>query len=622
MNRSLLPRLALLLVAFAAPLHAAPIPIRLQVDVSDTQRRLFRVEETIPVQAGPLSLLYPEWLPGNHAPRGPIEALAGLRIEGGGQAIPWTRDPLDMYRFRLQVPEGVVELKVRFDYATPMVREQGRIVATPEMIGLQWNAVLLYPEGAARALPVEPSVRLPAGWQQASALQALDREGDLVRFAGVDLETLIDSPLFAGRYFRQFTLDTGARPVRLNVLADAAYQLDAKPEQLAAHARLVREADALFRSRHFERYDFLFALSDAFSGIGLEHHRSSENALAPNYFSDWDKAAAGRSLLPHEYVHSWNGKFRRPADQAVANHNTPLRNSLLWVYEGQTTYWGNVLAARSGLWSADFAREALAQIIATQALARPGRLWRPLIDTTNQPILTPRRPLSWLGWQRTEDYYTEGALIWLDVDTRLRELSREKKSLDDFAASFFGVEDGRVEALPYTFDDVVAALNRVAPYDWASFLKEKLQRTGEDAPLAGLARSGWKLSFSPEPTAFVKSNEDRNKNKDFSWSLGVMVGKDGALEDVLWGSPAFAAGLSKGDTLLAVNGRGYSADFLKQALIDAQKNAQPIELIVKNLDRWRTLRIDYRDGPRYPRLERLPGTPDRLSAILKPRAPN
>lgn len=620
MNRSPLPCLALLLAAFAGSLFAAPAPIQLQVDVSDTQRRLFRVEETIPVQPGPMSLLYPEWLPGNHAPRGPIEALAGLRIEAGGQPLPWTRDPLDMYRFRLQVPEEVGELKVRFDYATPMVREQGRIVATPEMIGLQWNAVLLYPEGVARELRVKPSIRLPADWQQASALQALDREGDLVRFADVDLETLIDSPLFAGRYFRQYTLDAGARPVRLNVVADAPYQLDAKPEQLAAHARLVREADALFRSRHFERYDFLFALSDAFSGIGLEHHRSSENALPPNYFSDWDKAGAGRSLLPHEYVHSWNGKFRRPADQAVANHNTPLQNSLLWVYEGQTTYWGNVLAARSGLWSADFAREALAQIAATQALARPGRVWRPLIDTTNQPILTPRRPLSWLGWQRTEDYYTEGALIWLDVDTRLRELSREKKSLDDFAAGFFGVEDGRVEALPYSFEDVVAALNRVAPYDWAGFLKDKLNRSGEDAPLDGLARSGWKLSFGPEPTAFVKSNEERNKNKDFSWSLGVVVGKDGALEDVLWGSPAFAAGLSKGDTLLAVNSRGYSADLLKQALIDAQKNAQPIELILKNLDRWRTVSIDYREGPRYPRLEPIGGSPDRLSAILRPRA--
>lgn len=620
MNRSPLPRLALLFTAYTGSLFAAPAPIQLQVDVSDTQRRLFRVEETIPVQAGPLSLLYPEWLPGNHAPRGPIEALAGLRIEGGGQTLAWTRDPLDMYRFRLLVPEGVGELKVQFDYATPMLREQGRIVATPEMIGLQWNAVLLYPEGAARELRVEPRIRLPAGWQQASALQALDREGDRIRFAVVDLDTLIDSPLFAGRYFRQYTLDAGTRPVYLNVVADAPYQLDAKPEQLAAHARLVREADALFRSRHFERYDFLFALSDAFSGIGLEHHRSSENALPPNYFSDWDKAGAGRSLLPHEYVHSWNGKFRRPADQAVANHNTPLQNSLLWVYEGQTTYWGNVLAARSGLWSADFAREALAQIVATQALARPGRLWRPLIDTTNQPILTPRRPLSWLGWQRTEDYYTEGALIWLDVDTRLRELSREKKSLDDFAAGFFGAEDGRVEALPYSFDDVVAALNRVAPYDWAGFLKERLNRTGEDAPLDGLARAGWKLSFAPEPTAFVKSNEERNKNKDFSWSLGVMVGKDGALEDVLWGSPAFAAGLSKGDALLAVNGRGYSADLLRQALIDAQKNGQPIELILKNLDRWRTVRIDYREGPRYPRLERLAGTPDRLSAILRPRA--
>ncbi|MDP3858790.1 MAG: hypothetical protein Q8Q73_13615 [Stagnimonas sp.] len=618
MNR--IPLLAALLLSLSAPLHAAEAPIQLHVDVSDTPHRLFRVQETIPVQPGPLSLLYPEWLPGNHAPRGPIEAIAGLAIEAGGKALAWTRDPLDMYRFRLSVPEGISELKLRFDYATPMVREQGRIVATPEMIGLQWNAVVLYPEAAAKSLTVEPSITLPEGWQQASALRPSGQDGRTIRFAPVDLDTLIDSPLFAGRNFRQFVLDDGAQPVRLNVFADAAYQLDAKPGQLAAHAQLVREADRLFRSRHYERYDFLLALSDAFSGIGLEHHRSSENALGPNYFSEWDKSGAGRSLLPHEYVHSWNGKFRRPADQLVGNHNTPLQNSLLWVYEGQTTYWGNVLAARSGLWTAEFAREALAQIVATQALARPGRVWRPLIDTTQQPILTPRRPLSWLGWQRSEDYYTEGALIWLDIDTRIRELSRERHSLDDFAAAFFGIDDGRVDAQAYRFEDVVASLNAVAPYDWAGFLKEKLETTGEHAPLDGLARSGWKLAFVPEPTAFVKSNEERNKYKDFSWSLGLVVGKEGALEDVLWGSPAFAAGLSKGDSLVAVNGRGYSADFLKQAIVDAQKGGEPIELLLKNLDRWRSVKIDYREGPRYPKLERLPGTPDRLSAILKPRA--
>ena len=615
-----IPLLAALLLSLSAPLRAAAPPIQLHVDVSDTPHRLFRVQETIPVQPGPLSLLYPEWLPGNHAPRGPIEAIAGLAIEAGGKPLAWTRDPLDMYRFRLTVPAGISELRLRFDYATPMLREQGRIVATPEMIGLQWNAVVLYPEAAAKSLTVAPSITLPVGWQQASALRPAGQDGRTIRFEPVDLDTLIDSPLFAGRHFRQFALDDGARPVRLNVFTDAAYQLDAKPEQLAAHVQLLREADRLFRSRHYERYDFLLALSDAFSSIGLEHHRSSENALGPNYFSEWDKSGAGRSLLPHEYVHSWNGKFRRPADQLVANHNTPLENSLLWVYEGQTTYWGNVLAARSGLWTAEFAREALAQIVATQALARPGRVWRPLIDTTNQPILTPRRPLSWLGWQRSEDYYTEGALIWLDVDTRIRELSRERRSLDDFAAAFFGVDDGRVEARPYTFEDVVAALDRVAPYDWAGFLREKLARTGEEAPLDGLARSGWKLAFGPEPTAFVKSNEERNKNKDFSWSLGLVVGKDGVLEDVLWGSPAFGAGLSKGDSLLAVNGRSYSAEFLKQALVDAQKGEQPIELLLKNLDRWRSVKIDYRDGPRYPKLERLAGTPDRLSAILKPRA--
>lgn len=602
------------------PAIAAPAAIQLHVDVSDTARRLFRVEQSIAVQPGPLSLLYPEWLPGNHAPRGPVEALAGLRIEARGQPLAWSRDPLDMYRFRLQVPEGASELKVRFDYASPMLREQGRIVATPEMVGLQWNAVLLYPEADAKSLMVEPSITLPEGWQQASALRPVGQDGRAIRFEPVDLDTLIDSPLFAGRHFRQFVLEHSRQPVRLNVVADSASQLDAKPEQIAAHVRLVAEADRLFRSRHFERYDFLLALSDAMTGIGLEHHRSSENAVAPNYFTDWDKAAAVRSLLPHEYVHSWNGKFRRPADQVVVNHNTPLRNSLLWVYEGQTTYWGNVLAARSGLWTPEFYRDALAHIVATQELARPGRLWRPLIDTTNQPILTPRRPLSWTSWQRTEDYYTEGALIWLDIDTRLRELTREKRSLDDFAAAFFGVEDGRVEALPFTFEDVVATLKTIAPHDWAGFLDEKLNHTGGQAPLAGLARSGWKLAFGPEPTAFTKSNEERNKNKDFSWSLGIVVGKDGALEDVLWGSPAFDAGLSKGDSLVAVNGRSYSADFLKQALVDAQREARPVELLLKNLDRWRRVTIDYRGGPRYPRLERLEGTPDRLAAILKPRA--
>jgi len=600
--------------------------ITLSVDLSDLDHRLFKVRETLPVSPGPLKLWYPEWLPGNHAPRGPIAALAGLMISGNGERIEWTRDPLDPYAFHLTVPVGVERLELSFQYATPMVREQGRIVATPEIVGLQWNAAVLYPAlQDMSGITVQPSITLPADWDAASALHQLARTGDTISYASVPLETLVDSPVFAGKHSRQVILgETGSAKVQLNIVADSAAALLATTPQLTVHANLVREAEALFGGRHFDRYDFLLALSDQFSGIGLEHHRSSENGVSHEYFTEWDKKQIERSLLPHEYVHSWCGKFRRPAGQMVGNFNTPLQNELLWVYEGQTQYWGQVLSARTGLWSQPFARESIAYIAATLDSNRPARAWRNVQDTVYQPLLTERRPLSWMSWQRTEDYYNEGLLIWLDVDTQLRALSNDARGLDDFARAFFGpqpgIPDDAYAPLAYRFEDVVAALDQVAAHDWAGFLRSRLDSHAPGAPLQGLARAGWQLSYTDKPTEFVKGMEERNKLTDFAFSLGFNVGKEADLVEVFWDSPAFKAGLSKGDTLIAVQGVAYKSERLKAALRAAMDDGKPIELLLKNQDRYRTVKISYTGGLRYPTLVPIDGQRDRLTEILARKA--
>jgi predicted metalloprotease with PDZ domain len=429
----------------------------------------------------------------------------------------------------------------------------------------------------------------------------------------------VDSPLFAGRYFKQIDLDAkGRAPVRLNLVADSPDLLDASAEQIAPHQALVAQADKLFGARHFDHYDFLFALSDRLGGIGLEHHRSSENASSPRYFADWSKGAPNRDLLPHEFVHSWNGKFRRPADLWTPDYATPMRDSLLWVYEGQTQYWGQVLAARSGLWSRQDALDALAMTAALYG-QRPGRTWRSVEDTTNDPIVSARRPVPWLSWQRSEDYYSEGELVWLDADTLIRERSDGKRSLDDFARAFFGVNDGSWTPLTYRFEDVVEALNKVQPYDWASFLRARLIDVAPQPPLDGLARGGWRLVFNDKPSEFWKDNETRRRNADFSYSLGLSIGRDGAIDGVIWDSPAFKAGLTTGGKLLAVNDVAYDQEELKQAITDAKTTAEPIQLLVQTGERFKTVPIDYHGGLRYPRLARIAGTPDRLSAILAAR---
>jgi predicted metalloprotease with PDZ domain len=597
--------------------------IALAVDVTDLDHRTFDVTERMPVRPGPLTLLYPEWLPGNHSPRGTISGLGGLTITANGKRIEWTRDSTDVFAFHLTVPPRASEIEVRFQYASPVMREQGRRVVTPEIVGLQWNSVVLYPAGyAANKITFATSLTLPTGWDFGCALDVAQRDGAKVSFKPTSLETLVDSPLFAGRYFKRVDLAPGAsRPVSLDMVADRPQDLEMTPEQLAIHRKLVQEMYAVFGSQHFNRYTFLLALSDQFGGIGLEHHQSSENQHEPGYFTDWDKFVSDRDLLSHELSHSWNGKFRRPAGQAVLNLNVPLDNELLWVYEGLTQYYGHVVAARSGHWTDDIARGQLAQSAANLDRNRPGREWRSVQDTTNQPVVTPRRPLSFVSWQRTEEYYAEGELIWLDADTRIRELTGGRRSLDDFARAFYGIRDGQIGPVPYTFDDVVSALNGVAPNDWKTFLRSRLDGHGPGAPLDGLARGGWKLEFGDTPSAFLKNLEDVQKLTDLSHSLGMRVStRDaGQISEITWQGAAFKAGLVQGDTIVAVNGVAFKADVLKDAVKGAKGGSTPIELIVKNGDRYKVARIPYYDGPRYPRLERVENTEDRLAQILKPR---
>ena len=561
----------------AAPVTDAAYPgtLTLQVDATDLDHRIFRVRQTVPVRPGPLTLYYPRWLPGTHGPTGRIAALAGLKLSATGHPITWRRDPLDVHAFAVDVPVGVSVLDIEFQHLSPLTREGGRVVMTPDLLNLQWNTVLLYPAGYADSrINITPSLRLPEGWQFGTALQtatpaatpaapiATSQAGALVEFKPVSVETLIDSPVFAGKHLKRIDLDpeaeaAGRAPVFLNVVADSPADLVMTAEQLAAHRALVTQADRLFGARHYAHYDFLLALSDQLGWIGLEHSQSSENGVPPGYFTDWAKSSAGRSLLAHEYTHSWNGKFRRPADLRTPNTNTPMQGSLLWMYEGQTEFWGDVLATRAGLVPQADMRENFANIAAALE-GKTGRVWRNLQDTTNQNVMGERG--DWGDWLRERgDYYREMVMVWLEADMLIRDASAGARSLDDFARAFFGAVPGRGEAditpLTYTFDDLVAALNRIQPHEWTRFLRERLDTNQPGAPLKGLERAGWRLAWREEPSDWSKAFAVQRRFDDFGWSLGITIGKEAMLASVRWGSPAFDAGLSSAVQLIAVDGR-------------------------------------------------------------------
>ncbi|WP_108472072.1 M61 family metallopeptidase [Rhodanobacter thiooxydans] len=595
--------------------------LKVTVDATDVVHRIFRVHETLPVAAGPLTLLYPQWIPGNHSPTGPIDKMAGLVVKANGQVLPWTRDPLNVYAFHLDVPQGVSSVEVTFQFLSPQDRNQGRVVMTPEMLNLQWNAVTIYPAGHfARQINTEASVKLPAGWQAGTALEVASKDGDTIHFKPINYNDLVDSPIYAGKYFKRIDLDPGAKaPVHMNIVADDAKYLEIKPEQIKPFRELVQQMYKMYGAHHYDHYDFLVSLSDKMSGNGLEHHRSSEDGTSADFFTEWKKNALGRDLFSHEFNHSWDGKYRRGADLATPNFNEPMSDTLLWVYEGQTQFWGQVMAARSGLWDAEQAHDMWAFTAATYDKGRPGLAsFRNVQDTTNDPVIAQRAPLPYRNYQASEDYYSAGQMIWLDVDGKLRELSGGKKSIDDFGKAFFGMENGKWDVNTYVFEDVVKTLNDIAPYDWAKYLRTRLDGHG---PLTGGIEShGWKLVYTDKPSEAVKAIEARRHSADLTYSLGLSIGKAGAIGDVLWDGPAFKAGISPGMTVIAVNGHDYDADALKDAVTAAAKDKnQPVELLVKNFNEYKTVRIDYHDGLKYPHLVRDTSKPDTLGALLKAR---
>ncbi|MEP7350127.1 MAG: peptidase M61 [Sphingorhabdus sp.] len=576
-------------------------PMRLEVDATDVARAIFRVKQTIPVEQGkPLILLYPQWLPGKHAPRGALAEMNGLKIFAGGKPVKWTRDPVEVYAFHVDVPTSASSVDIEFQFLAPVRESEGRINVTPSLMNVQWEQVALYPAGHfTRAIHVRPSITLPKGWTGVAALDGAKITGSRIDYGVTSFETLVDSPMFAGPYYRKWDL---GNKVTLNVWADEAKFLEAKPEQIAAHKALVDEAVILYGSKHFDRYEFLLALTDEMGGIGIEHHRSSENSRETDYFTEWNDNGSERGLLPHELTHSWNGKFRRPATMWTPDYATPMRDNLLWVYEGQTSYWDLVLAARSGMQSKEMVLGELAKHAGFYA-EQPGRDWRSVEDTTHDPIFGARKAKPNASWARGEDYYNEGSLVWLAADMTIRELSKGKKSLDDFAKAFFGVRDADWGVLTYDFDEVVQTLNMVQPYEWAKFLDTKLRQPGQPAPLTGFEKGGYRLVWKETPNVFDKERMKETGTADLSHSLGLTLDKDAKVTSVFWDSPAFKADIVNGAKILAVGGVAYSKDRLMDAIKAAKDGITPIRLLIERNKRYDQIDIAYSGGLRYPHLE-------------------
>jgi predicted metalloprotease with PDZ domain len=611
-------RISILFGLLSALINGQNAEMKLRVDATDAPRHILHASMNIPAKPGPMTLLYPEWIPGEHGPTGPVVDLVGLKISAGGKTISWTRDAVKMYAFHVTVPEGASALDVVFDFITPPEAAgfTSGASATTELAVLNWNQVLLYPEGVpSDQMRLQANLRVPNGWKYGTALPIARESGNEVEFQPSSLTTLIDSPVSAGTHYR--TIELGSNHF-LHVAGDSDRAVELSDDVIEHYKNLVLETGALFGSRHYRSYHFLLTLSDHVASFGLEHHESSDDRIAERGMIDDVTRKVNADLLPHEFTHSWNGKYRRPAGLATPDYAEPMKGGLLWVYEGLTQYLGEILTPRSGLLSADEFREDLA--ITAAALDRKfGQTWRPLEDTAVAAQLLYNARDDYAGYRRGVDYYDEGTLIWLEADVLIRDLSKGAKSLNDFCRAFHGGPGGAPALKTYTFDDVVAGLNAVQPYDWASFLKKRVESVGpHTTPLGGIENGGWRVTYDSTRSEMWRNREEDSKSLNMSYSIGLKVSEEGNISDVSYGGPAQKAGVSPATKLIAVNGKQYVPVVLREAVQSAMTKTGPIELLVKNGEYYQTFKIDYHGGEMYPHLTRDEGKADVLSKIIEP----
>jgi predicted metalloprotease with PDZ domain len=603
--------------------RAAAVPtLTLAVDATEAPRGLLHARLTIPVKAGPLALSYPKWLPGEHGPTGPILDFAGLTLSVGGKTVSWFRDSVDMYTFHCTVPAKARTIEARYDFLLPSGGQfSSGVSSTEQLVLMSWNQVMLSPAGLpSDSVMVTPTLKLPSGWHYGTALPVQSESPAGIRFASASLTTLVDSPVLAGAYFRSVPLNPGGRPaVFLDMAADSREALEIEPAGRASLERLVSEANALFGARHYRDYHFLLTLSDYTAHFGLEHHESSDDRVYERMLIDHDLWVYHSNLLPHEYVHSWNGKYRRPAGLATGDYAKPMRGEMLWVYEGLTQYLGFVLGARCGVRDPETARDALAYAAAQQELHR-GRQWRPLLDTAVAAQILYNAADAWESWRRGTDFYNEGVLVWLEADATIRKESGGTKSLDDFCRRFHGGSDGVPMVRPYAYEDVIHTMNDVSPHGWQKFFDERLESVGAHAPLGGIAAAGWSLGWTDTLSAYLKILEDKGKRTEMQYSIGLLLKDDATVIDLIPGSAADKAGMTPGMKVLAVDGRKYSPKVLRAAVRAAKGRTAPIEIIAEHTDYLRTYKLDYHEGEKYPVLLRQPSKPDLLTAIFTPKA--
>jgi predicted metalloprotease with PDZ domain len=596
---------------------AATTPtVTLFVDATSAPRKIFHANLQIPAAPGDLTLYYPKWIPGEHAPDGPVIDLAGLKFFASGKTLKWRRDLLDGFTLHVEVPAGANEVDAELDFLSPATFEGGFSAgssATAKMAVISWNQVLLYPKGWKPAeINFSASLQLPAGWKFGTPLPVTSHSGSEIKFATVSLTELVDSPVIAGEYLKVVPLAQDPL-TEMDIAADSAAALEAPQEVWDHYKNLVVQANKLFGAHHYRDYHFLLSLSDHVAHFGLEHHESDDSRIDERGLVDESIRKRTSSLLPHEYVHSWNGKYRRPADLSTPDYQQPMQDDLLWVYEGLTNYLGTVLTARSGLLTEEESRDDLALTAATLDHT-PGRAWRNLQDTADAAPELYFSPRAWNSERRSTDFYDEDTLNWLWVDVIIRQQTKGAKSMDDFCKLFHGGPSTGPALETYTFDDVVAALNQVAAYDWRGFWTERLTNHGPDAPLGGIEGSGWKLVYDETESEMLKNNAPAAAAV---YSLGLIMRDDGSINDTIEGMPAALAGIGPGMKLIAVNGRRYTPDGMRGALKAGKGASSPLELLVENTDYFKTYKIEYHGGERYPHLVRDESRPDLLAEIYK-----